>query len=195
MLLFLSVLLDLTFLSNKIKNTKFLILSFIFKFLNSLKFSAISKGLEIVGVSIFRTFFIWNTSSIYPYVFPSSLLTGPVLTFRLTLWTGLVAISIFKNTRGTIEHLIPEGTPMALVPFIFVIELVSNLIRPITLMIRIVANILAGHVFISLTSSLVTLFKPALTILLTLNLAEFFVAIIQSYIFITLIILYANEQK
>lgn len=83
-------------------------------------------------------------------------------------------------------------------PFIVLIESISNIIRPLTLAVRLMANIMAGHLLITLlgnqTASVggMLLFTLLLTqiILLTLESA---VAIIQAYVFAILSTLYARE--
>ena len=50
-------------------------------------------------------------------------------------------------------HLVPTGTPGALIPVIVIIETVSNIIRPLTLSIRLAANIVAGHLLLTLLGS------------------------------------------
>jgi len=95
-------------------------------------------------------------------------------------------------------HLVPQGTPIILIPFIVLIETIRNIIRPITLIIRLTANIIAGHLLITLLgnigSNIFILIIPILLfiqiLLLTLERA---VAIIQSYVFSVLITLYYNE--
>merc|ERR1712081_26760 len=82
-------------------------------------------------------------------------------------------------------HLVPKGTPGFLIPVIVIIETVSNIIRPLTLSIRLAANIVAGHLLITL---LLVFFSLYLLLLL-----EVAVACIQSYVFIILNSLYLNE--
>ena len=93
-------------------------------------------------------------------------------------------------------HLVPVGTPPALMPLIVVIESIRRLIRPITLSIRLMANIVAGHLLLSLTRSSIHNLSsflgsmPAQFILLGLEIA---VAIIQGYVFMILMTLYLKE--
>lgn len=95
-------------------------------------------------------------------------------------------------------HLVPQGTPAALIPFIVVIETISNIIRPGTLAIRLAANIIAGHLLLtllggtgpSLSLSILTLLIFSQILLLILESA---VAIIQSYVFAVLRTLYTRE--
>jgi F-type H+-transporting ATPase subunit a len=95
-------------------------------------------------------------------------------------------------------HLVPQGTPRVLMPFIVCIETISNIIRPGTLAVRLTANMIAGHLLLTLIgntgNSLSTLLVSFLVIaqiaLLTLESA---VAIIQSYVFAVLSTLYSRE--
>jgi len=95
-------------------------------------------------------------------------------------------------------HLIPQGTPPILIPFIVLIETVRNVIRPGTLAVRLSANIIAGHLLITLLGNqtatshsfiLITLIGVQI-ILLTLESA---VTLIQSYVFAVLRTLYSSE--
>jgi F-type H+-transporting ATPase subunit a len=99
-----------------------------------------------------------------------------------------------------LAHLVPQGTPAALIIFIVMIELTRNIIRPITLCVRLTANLIAGHLLISLLgNALVSIRTPtnilAMPIPLILTILESAVACIQAYVFITLITLYTTEVK
>jgi len=94
--------------------------------------------------------------------------------------------------------LVPLGTPSFLIPIIVIIETVSNIIRPMTLSIRLAANIVAGHLLLTLLGSqgpiismiILTILIIRLILLLILEVA---VACIQSYVFTILRSLYLNE--
>lgn len=97
-----------------------------------------------------------------------------------------------------LAHLVPLGTPPVLMPFMVLIETVSNVIRPGTLAVRLAANMIAGHLLLvllgnqgpSLSSSLLRVLLVTQILLLTLESA---VAIIQSYVFAVLATLYSRE--
>ncbi|EZA46406.1 ATP synthase subunit a, partial [Ooceraea biroi] len=104
---------------------------------------------------------------------------------------------LFNFFNELCTHLTPQGTPLILMPFIVIIESISLLIRPITLAVRLTANIIAGHLLISLIGSAIKsiiiftlLLISAQTLLLILEIA---VAIIQSYVFSILLTLYRRE--
>merc|ERR1712212_218957 len=108
---------------------------------------------------------------------------------------------LYKNQYNRLfAHLVPRGTPVALIPVIVVIETVRNVIRPGTLSIRLAANMVAGHLLLTLLGSqgpaargLVILgLIVRLILLLCLELA---VACIQAYVFTILRSLYLNELR
>lgn len=95
-------------------------------------------------------------------------------------------------------HLVPQGTPRILIPFIVIIETIRNIIRPGTLAVRLIANMIAGHLLLTLLgntgSSLSSIFLSLLIFSqILLLLLESAVAIIQSYVFAVLSTLYTRE--
>ena len=137
--------------------------------------------------------FCLNFCSVFPYVFARTAQLGGILFVSLSLWLSANLFKIINSTEYFLSHMIPEGTPLPLVPFLFLIEIIRNLIRPVTLTVRLVANILAGHLLIILTSGLVFSFFLAFPLLLILNAVELAVALIQAYIFTTILALYFFE--
>jgi F-type H+-transporting ATPase subunit a len=107
-------------------------------------------------------------------------------------------LSIIYQYNHLIAHLVPTGTPRFLIPIIVLIETVRRLIRPATLAIRLAANIVAGHLLLTLLGSqgpilaLVPLIGLIIGLVLLL-LLEVGVACIQSYVFTILNSLYLNE--
>lgn len=77
------------------------------------------------------------------------------------------------------------------------IERISNLIRPLTLAVRLVANIIAGHLLLVLLSRLgeisIIYYIFTLPLIISLTVLEIFVTIIQRYVYIILLVLYLNE--
>merc|ERR1719438_591459 len=111
---------------------------------------------------------------------------------------GRILISIIFQYNNLFAHLVPVGTPRFLIPVIVVIESVRNIIRPLTLSIRLAANIVAGHLLLTLLGSqganlsFITLIVLFISLYLLL-LLEVAVACIQSYVFTILNSLYLNE--
>jgi len=93
---------------------------------------------------------------------------------------------------------VPQGTPSVLIPFIVCIETIRNIIRPGTLAVRLTANIIAGHLLLTLLgntgNSIIKILIPFLLITqVILLILESAVAIIQSYVFAILSTLYSRE--
>ena len=104
-----------------------------------------------------------------------------------------------KNSpTSIIAHLVPLGTPVPLISFMVVVEIIRNIIRPLTLRVRLAANMIAGHLLLSLLGSqapgssvaVIFLIIIAITLLLVL---ETRVSLIQAYVFSVLSTLYFNE--
>ena len=179
-------------------------------YLINLIFLFFSKELEIVlgkqkigSVGLFLVgffFFIWanNFAGLLPYVFTRTRHLSITLSLALPLWVGYFLINFVKNTRRALAHLVPKGTPSVLVPFMVLIEIVRNLMRPLTLRIRLAANIVAGHLLLRLLRSPIpslrlAYFPVVFLILVVLMFLEMRVTFIQRYVFITLSSLYVSE--
>uniref|UniRef100_UPI0030013FDB ATP synthase F0 subunit 6 n=1 Tax=Satsuma myomphala TaxID=358001 RepID=UPI0030013FDB len=134
----------------------------------------------------------------YTYTLSSNLLTVSMLSF--TLWLYLLLSGFIYSPVRTLAHLAPSGAPFFLVPFLVLIETISLLIRPLTLTVRLIANISAGHIVLGLLANCLSSLIPngAFLIILPIHifytLFEFFVAFIQAYIFSLLITLYQLEH-
>ena len=97
-----------------------------------------------------------------------------------------------------LAHMVPNGTPAILIPFIVLIETIRNIIRPGTLAVRLTANIIAGHLLLvllgnqgpSASFSILSVLLIVQILLLTLERA---VALIQAYVFAVLTTLYSRE--
>lgn len=162
-------------------------------FFNSLRTKPLPKGIIIAYTLVFTGILTANFFSVFPYNFPITSQASYVVFFSLGICVTFLIFSLSNSLKRFLIHLIPEGTPFALVRLLFLIELISNIIRPITLRVRLIANIVAGHLLIGLLFLLVSKVPLILAFYLGLNLVELFVAIIQSYIFTTIVALYFAE--
>ncbi|KYN06112.1 ATP synthase subunit a, partial [Cyphomyrmex costatus] len=112
---------------------------------------------------------------------------------------SILIFRIFNFINKFLSHLTPEGTPFLLIPFIVIIESIRLLIRPITLAIRLTANIIAGHLLLSLLGSTGNKITPTLLLSfiiftqILLFILEICVSIIQAYVFSVLSTLYLRE--
>ena len=148
-------------------------------------------------IRIFFLIIFSNFIGLLPYVFTRSRHLRITLALGLPLWLGIILWSLTFQLRRFISHLVPSGTPPALIPFIVLIERVRNIIRPGTLSIRLAANIVAGHLLLTLLGSqgpnIGSFFAFLFLGLYLLLLLEVGVACIQAYVFTVLSSLYLSE--
>nr|YP_010757456.1 ATP synthase F0 subunit 6 [Zahniserius cylindricus]WEU77799.1 ATP synthase F0 subunit 6 [Zahniserius cylindricus] len=152
---------------------------------------------SIIFVSMFMFILVNNLMGLLPYVFTSSAHLSFSLSLALTLWLSLMTYGWMKKTNKMFMHLVPVGTPYVLMPFMVLIESTSNIIRPGSLAVRLSANMIAGHLLMSLLgNNLASNFPMMLLLMWTFMLLMMFelaVAFIQSYVFMTLMTLYSSE--
>lgn len=165
-----------------------------FKILISYSYSNI-----IIFISLFIIILINNFIGLFPYIFTASRHIRFCLTISLTLWLSIIIFRIINYLNDLLSHLTPHGTPSILMPFIVLIETISLLIRPLTLSIRLTANIIAGHLLLCLLGSTGLIINNPIILLiiiitqLLLYTLEIAVSLIQSYVFSILTTLYRRE--
>nr|YP_009255525.1 ATP synthase F0 subunit 6 [Grimothea gregaria]AND82239.1 ATP synthase F0 subunit 6 [Grimothea gregaria] len=152
----------------------------------------------IIFISLFSFILFNNSLGLLPYVFTSSSHLAMTLALSFPLWLTFMLYGWINHTNHMFAHLIPQGTPAILMPFMVLIETISNTIRPLTLAVRLAANMMAGHLLLtllgqtgpSLGSFMIMLLLLAQILLLILESA---VAMIQSYVFAVLSTLFSSE--
>lgn len=156
------------------------------------------NGTTFIFISLFTFILFNNFLGLFPYIFTSTSHITITLSLALPLWLSFILFGWINNTKHIFAHLVPQGTPPVLIPFIVLIETISNVIRPGTLAVRLSANIIAGHLLLTLLgntgNSLSIIFISVLIITqLLLLILESAVAIIQAYVFTILRTLYSRE--
>jgi len=159
------------------------------------------------SVILCRTFLfisLINLLRLLPYVFCASSHLTFTLSVALPFWLTSIFFILTKNFYRTLAHLVPEGSPAAIIFFLVIIELVRLFIRPLTLAVRLAANITAGHLLTILLNGalehLPNFVHPILTPLIPflnfpLLILEIGVAVIQAVVFVILITLYLREAE
>lgn len=155
-------------------------------------------GLSHFIVRLFLFIRLNNYLGLSPYTFTRTRHLVFTVVLALTLWIRIVVIIILKDISHTLAHLVPLGTPYPLIPLIVMIEIIRNLIRPLTLSVRLAANIVAGHLLLTLISgalniSNLRILRLGLVALSLLMVLENAVALIQAYVFRILPSLYLRE--
>nr|YP_009676043.1 ATP synthase F0 subunit 6 [Sinocyclocheilus qujingensis]QDE12964.1 ATP synthase F0 subunit 6 [Sinocyclocheilus qujingensis] len=143
-----------------------------------------------------------NMLGLLPYTFTPTTQLSLNLGFAVPLWLATVIIGMRNQPTVALGHLLPEGTPILLIPVLIVIETISLFMRPLALGVRLTANLTAGHLLIQLIATAVFVLLPMMpmvailtaTLLFMLTLLEVAVAMIQAYVFVLLLSLYLQEN-
>nr|YP_009229017.1 ATP synthase F0 subunit 6 [Blaptica dubia]ALS20319.1 ATP synthase F0 subunit 6 [Blaptica dubia]AMW91031.1 ATP synthase F0 subunit 6 [Blaptica dubia] len=161
-------------------------------------FKNINKGSTLIFISLFSIIMFNNFMGLFPYIFTSTSHLIMTLSLALPLWFSFMIFGWINNTHYMFAHLVPQGTPPILMPFMVCIETISNLIRPGTLAVRLAANMIAGHLLLTLLGNTGSVISSSLLMILIMTqiallILESAVAIIQSYVFAVLSTLYSSE--
>nr|YP_003204698.1 ATP synthase F0 subunit 6 [Oxymeris dimidiata]ACF04831.1 ATP synthase F0 subunit 6 [Oxymeris dimidiata] len=167
-----------------------------------------SYGLNMGGFmnvisGLFLFIIVMNLCGLIPYVFSPTSHLAVSFSLGLPLWLSLIVSGVAFNPSSVVAGLLPMGAPAPLNPFLVIIETVSILVRPITLSVRLTANMSAGHIVLTLIGNyLMTSFfvSSVFSMLLLLMIQIFYtifelgICLIQAYIFCLLITLYSDEH-
>ena len=131
----------------------------------------------------------------YSYTFTSQI----VVTFAIaiTIFLGVTVIGIVLHGFHFFTLFVPPGMPIVLAPLLIPIEVISYFVRPVSLSVRLFANMMAGHtmmkVFAGFTAALGVLGIAPILLLVALTGFEIMVAVLQAYVFTVLTCLYLND--
>lgn len=148
-------------------------------------------------LSVFLFVLFGNLLGMIPYGFTFT--SQLILTFGLACIVFLVVIGVGILRHGIkfLQLFLPEGAPLIMAPLLIPIELISFLSRPISLSVRLFANMMAGHtmlkVFALFTVSLGVYGVSTIIVNSLLIGFEFLVAFLQAYVFTVLTCLYLND--
>nr|AWN56316.1 ATP synthase F0 subunit 6 [Nephaspis sp. DPP-2018] len=155
------------------------------------------KNSTLLYISLFFFILINNIFGLFPYIFTSSSHMIFTLSLALPLWISFMLFGWINNMYYMFAHLMPQGTPGILMPFMVCIETISNIIRPGTLAVRLMANMVAGHLLMTLLGNTGPHMSYFLWLMLIVQIMLIFlesaVAFIQSYVFAVLSTLYSSE--
>ena len=182
---------------NKIQLLAELSYSFISKMISDTAGSKAKPYFSFI-FSLFMFVLFCNMFGMIPYSF--TVTSHIIVTFVLAafIFVGVTIIGFIKHGLGYLKLFVPSGVPMVLLPLIVVIEIISYLSRPISLSVRLFANMMAGHTMMKVFGGFVVSlgivggwlplgFSVALTGL------EILVAFLQAYVFAILTCIYLND--
>ena len=138
----------------------------------------------------------------YSYTFTSQI----VVTFVLAafIFVGVTLVALIKHGMHFFSFFVPPGAPKVLIPFLIIIEVISYFVRPVSLSVRLFANMLAGHTMLKVFAGLAVMITGAGGIavagsilpflaLIGLTGLEVLVAGLQAYVFTILTCMYLND--
>ncbi|NCF49288.1 MAG: F0F1 ATP synthase subunit A [Bacteroidetes bacterium] len=138
----------------------------------------------------------------YSYTFTSQI----IVTFAMAgvVFLGVTLIGLVKHGLHFFSFFVPQGAPKVLIPFLIVIEVISYFVRPVSLSVRLFANMLAGHTMLKVFAGLAVMISGAGGIAMTgsvlpflalvgLTGLEVLVAALQAYVFTILTCMYLND--
>ena len=179
------------------------------QFITEMSYTFIAKMINDTAGSGAKSFFPFiftlfmfvlfcNMIGMLPYSF--TVTSHIIVTFILaaTVFIGVTIIGFIKHGIKYLELFVPKGVPIILLPLIIVIEIISYLSRPVSLSVRLFANMMAGHTMLKVFGGFVISlgllggwlplsFSVALTGL------EILVAFLQAYVFAILTCIYLND--
>lgn len=147
--------------------------------------------------SLFVFILALNMLGIVPYSF--TVTSHIIVTFAMALVVFLfvVIVGFIKNGPGFLKLFVPSGVPLLLLPLITPLEFFSFLIRPISLSVRLFANMMAGHMMLNVFAAFVVglgivgIFP--LTFMVAFTGLELLVAFLQAFVFTVLTCIYLND--
>ena len=148
--------------------------------------------------SLFMFVLFCNMFGMMPYSF--TVTSHIIVTFALAafVFIGVTIIGFMKHGLGYLKLFVPSGVPAVLLPLIIIIEVISYLSRPVSLSVRLFANMLAGHTMMKVFGGFVVSLGIVggwlpLSFSVALTGLEFLVAFLQAYVFAILTCIYLND--
>ena len=180
-----------------------------YNFLSELSYTFVSKMINDTAGSKAKPYFAFifslfmfvlfcNMFGMIPYTF--TVTSHIIVTFVLAafIFIGVTIIGFIKHGFGYLKLFVPSGVPIVLLPLIIIIEIISYLSRPISLSVRLFANMMAGHTMMKVFGGFVISLGIVggwlpLSFSVALTGLEILVAFLQAYVFAILTCIYLND--
>ena len=145
-----------------------------------------------------------NLLGLIPYSYTTTSQIVVTFAMALTIFVGVTLIALVKHGFHFFSFFVPSGAPKALIPFLVIIEVISYFVRPVSLSVRLFANMLAGHTMLKVFAGLAVMIASAggvaaagsvlpLIAIIGLTGLEVLVAVLQAYVFTILTCMYLND--
>ncbi|MEG8098875.1 F0F1 ATP synthase subunit A [Candidatus Liberibacter brunswickensis] len=164
-----------------------------------------SKSFFSFVFSIFVFLATANVLAMFPYLFSFTSQIAITASFSLLIILIVMVSGFYKNGLGFLKLFVPADIPTVMKPLVCFVEITSFISRPISLSLRLFANMLAGHIMLKVFAGFSTFmvsngsimgmtfsFLPLFVNVVITGL-EFFVAFMQAYIFMMLTCLYISD--
>ena len=147
--------------------------------------------------TVFMFILFGNMWGMMPYSFTFTSHIAVTFAMAAVIFIGVTIIAIAKHGLHFFSFFLPPGAPLVIAPLLIVIEIISYLSRPISLSVRLFANMLAGHtllkVFAGFIVSLGVFGAVPFAFVVALTGLEFVIAFLQAFVFTILTCLYIND--
>ncbi len=149
-------------------------------------------------LTLFTFILFANVLGLIPYSFTVTSHIVITLALALVVFIGATVIGFIRNGFGYLKLFVPSGVPALLLPLVVLIEIVSYFIRPMSLSIRLFANMMAGHMMLKVMAGFVVMLGLTagwlpLAAMVGLMGLELLVAALQAYVFALLTCMYLND--
>lgn len=147
--------------------------------------------------TLFMFVLLGNLLGMTPYSFTFT--SHIIVTFALAavIFIGVTILGFAKHGMHFFSFFVPPGTPLPMYPLLIPIEVISYLSRPISLSVRLFANMLAGHTLLKVIAGFIALLGAAgvlpFVFVVALTGLEILIAFLQAYVFAILTCLYIND--
>lgn len=156
---------------------------------------------------VFTLFFFilgLNLAGMIPYSFTVTSHIAFNLAIAMFVFLGVTVVGFAKHGLGYLKLFLPSGVPAAMIPLIVPIEIISYFIRPVSLSVRLFANMMAGHIMMKVFAGFIISMSAAgvfgavaavapFAINVMLTGLEILIAFLQAYVFAILTCIYLND--
>jgi F-type H+-transporting ATPase subunit a len=148
--------------------------------------------------TLFMFVLFLNLLGMMPYSF--TVTSHIIVTFAMAafIFLAVTVIGFIKHGAGFLGFFVPKGVPIVLLPLLVVIEVISYLTRPVSLSVRLFANMMAGHTMLKVFGGFVVALGfiggwAPLAFMVAFTGLEILVAFLQAYVFAILTCIYLND--
>ncbi|MDO9298243.1 F0F1 ATP synthase subunit A [Bradyrhizobium sp.] len=173
---------------------------------STIRSTAGSEGMKFFPLifSLFMFIMISNFIGIIPYTFTVSSHLIVTVALALVVFFTVLFYGIYKNGLKFFKIFVPSGVPIAILPLVMFIEVLSFFLRPVSHSVRLFANMLAGHIALKVFASFIGMLGALgflgwagavlpLGLTMALTALELLVAFLQAYVFAILTCIYLND--